>query len=212
MKITVISVQARDKNRVNVSVDGRYRFSLDIYQLSDLGIKVGQECSEQELANLEQESQFGKLYSRALEYCLSRPHSAKEIRDYLYRKTRPTRNKKGELKPGVSQLITNRAFDRLLEKKYIDDAKFAHYWVENRLVTKGISSRKLFNELRIKGVDNYIIENELCESDRNDANEIQKIIVKKRSHYPDDQKLMAYLARLGFDYDDIKRAINDSNI
>lgn len=208
MKITSISVQTRDKNRVNVSVDGKYRFSLDVCQLSDLKIKIGQDYSESELMVIEQESMFGKLYSRALEYCLMRPHSAREIRDYLYRKTRPTRNKNGELRAGISPEITERVFSRLLEKKYVDDSKFTHYWVENRSVKKGISKRKLFTELRVKGVDNLIIDSELSLTDRNDNLEIQKIISKKRSHYPDDQKLIAYLARLGFDYDDIKSAIN----
>jgi len=211
MKITSISAQVRDQNRVNVSVDGKYRFSLDTYQLIDLGIKVGLEFDETQLVALEQESRFGKVYARALEYCLTRPHSGREVRDYLYRKTRPTRDKTGELKSGISTEITSRVFDRLSEKGYIDDIKFAHFWVENRSVTKGVSHRKLVAELRVKGVGSLIIEQEFDASGRNDNNEIQKIIAKKRSHYPDDKKLMAYLARLGFDYDDIKQALNNFN-
>ena len=91
MKITAISVQARDKSRVNVSVDGRYRFSLDVLQVAELGIRIGKEYEEAELKALEEESLFGKLYTRALEYCLVRPRSRREVKDYLYRKTRPTR-------------------------------------------------------------------------------------------------------------------------
>ncbi|HEU4830551.1 MAG TPA: hypothetical protein VFS65_00050, partial [Candidatus Saccharimonadales bacterium] len=74
MKITSLSLQARDKNRVNVSVDGVYRFSLDVFQVGELGLKIGKEYEESELLALESESQFGKLYARALEYCLMRPH------------------------------------------------------------------------------------------------------------------------------------------
>ena len=101
MKITAITSQQKDKNRVNVMVDGVYRFSLDIFQYADLGIRVGKEYTDEELNDLETESQFGKLYARALEYCLMRPHSSKEVRDYLYRKTRTTkvRNRKtGEIR------------------------------------------------------------------------------------------------------------------
>src|SRR5258708_5647739 len=109
MKITAITSQQKDLNRINVMVDGKYRFSLDIFQLSDLGIKVGKEYSEAQLMELETESQFGKLYARTLEYCLIRPHSAREVKDYLYRKTRDTKvrsRRTGELKnrPGVSQV------------------------------------------------------------------------------------------------------------
>jgi len=212
MKITNISAQAKNKDRVNVSVDGKYRFSLDIFQVADLGIRVGKEYTDEELTELETESQFGKTYARTLEYCLMRPHSAKEVRDYLYRKTRTTKfrsKKTGELydKPGVSASITQRVFDRLVEKGYIDDEKFTRYWVENRNLTKGASKRKLISELRAKGVEQSIIEKHLSESVRSDEDELAKVIAKKRNRYPDDQKFMQYLARQGFSYDDIKAAL-----
>lgn len=211
MKITSIGVQQKNKDRVNVSVDGKYRFSLDIFQLVDLGIKVGNEYNEDELVTLEQESQFGKVYARALEYSLMRPHSAREMRDYLYRKTRPTRSKTGELRPGVAPEVTARVFDRLVEKGYIDDVKFTRYWVENRSVTKGASFRKLQAELRTKGVEKSIIDEAFRVTERSNDDELQKVIAKKRSRYPDEQKFMAYLARQGFSYDDIKSALQDKD-
>jgi regulatory protein len=207
MKITGITAQVRDKDRVNVMVDGKYRFSLDILQLGDLGIKVGREYSDAEMAALEEESQFGKIYTRALEYSLTRPRSQKEIRDYLYRKTRDTRTKTGDIKKGASKQLTERVFERLQEKGYIDDEKFTRFWVENRNQIKGISRRKLIAELRAKGIENVTIEAALTASDRSDNDELQKIITKKRNRYPDDQKLMAYLARQGFSYDDIRQAL-----
>lgn len=212
MKITGISAQQKDKNRVNIMVDGKYRFSLDVFQYADLGIRVGKEYSDQELNELETESQFGKLYARALEYCLMRPHSSKEIRDYLYRKTRTTKvrsRKTGEIseRPGVSQQLTTRVYDRLIEKKYIDDEKFTRFWVENRNMKKGVSKRKLQAELQSKGVDRQIIDSQLDQTERTDGDELQKIIDKKRRRYPDDQKFMQYLARQGFSYDDIKAAL-----
>jgi regulatory protein len=215
MKITAVTAQQKDKNRINVMVDGKYRFSLDIFQYADLGIKVGKDYTEEELVELETESQFGKVYTRTLEYCLMRPHSAKEVRDYLYRKTRSTKTKTrtGELKdrPGIPEVITRRVFDRLVEKKYIDDEKFAKFWVENRNLRKGSSQRKLQAELRAKGVDSTIIEQVLASSERSDGTEITKIIAKKRTRYPDDQKLIQYLARQGFSYDAIKSALADTD-
>lgn len=215
MKVTAITAQVKDKNRVNIMIDGVYRFSLDIFQYSELGIKVGKEYTDDELNELEQESQFGKLYARTLEYCLMRPHSAKEVRDYLWRKTRTTKVKtrQGELKerPGVSPALTDRVFDRLVEKGYIDDEKFTRYWVENRSLTKGASRRKLTAELRAKGVEQSIIENAMTATERSETDELAKVIAKKRARYPDDQKLMTYLAGQGFSYDDIKRAISQSD-
>lgn len=214
MRITSVSAQQKDPNRVNVMVDGKFRFSLDVFQLSDLSIKVGHEYTEQELTELETESQFGKLYSRALEYCLMRPHSAREVKDYLFKKTFSRRYKSrrtGELKerPGVSRALTERVFERLLTKGYINDEKFTRYWIENRNQTKGISRRKLQAELMAKGIERQIIERTLMESERHDGDELRKMVIKKRMRYPDNQKLMRYLAGQGFGYDDIKSAIDD---
>lgn len=212
MIITAITAQQKDPNRVNIMVDGKYRFSLDIFQVGELGVRIGRDYSDAELTELETESQFGKLYARTLEYCLMRPHSAKEVRDYLYRKTRTTRTRRratGEIveRPGVPVVVTSRVFDRLVEKGYIDDEKFARYWVENRSQTKGASQRKLQLELRAKGVDGGLVERLLRETERSDDDEIQKVIAKKQRLYPDRQKFVQYLMRQGFRYDDIVTAL-----
>lgn len=211
MIITSISAQVRNPDRVNVSIDGKYRFSLDISQVTDLGVKVGRELDENELAHLEAESQFGKLYSRALEYSFLRPHSEREVKDYLYRKTRATKykNKKGEIKEraGYAPDLADRVLRRLVEKGYVDDLRFAEWWVENRNQTKGSSLRKLTAELRAKGITSSIIDEVLARTDRTDENELAKIVAKKRAKYPDEQQLIQYLARQGFSYDDIKSAL-----
>lgn len=216
MKITDISLQVKNPDRVNVSVDGVYRFSLDIFQVGELGIKVGKEYDEAELNEIETESQFGKLYGRALEYTMLRPHSIREVKDYLWKKTRTTktRNRRtGEIqdREGVSTALTDRVFARLLEKKYVDDEKFARWWVENRNLTKGASQRKIINELRSKGVAASIIDSALGDTERTDDSELAKIIIKKRARYPDDQKFIQYLMRQGFSYDTIKSALATDN-
>lgn len=207
MKITAITVQARNKNRVNVAVDGRYRFSLEIAQMVELGLKTGAEFTEDELVALEEESMYGKVYARALEYCFVRPRSAREVREYLYRKTRPRRQKDGTVKPGISTGLAERVFDRLVEKNHIDDVRFTNFWVENRRTRQGSSARKLAAELQQKGVDRALIDTALSDTERSDDTEIQKVIAKKARLYNDPKKLMAYLARQGFSYDDIKVAL-----
>lgn len=205
--VTAITVQARNPDRVNVLVDGAYRFSLDVLQVGDLGVKIGTDYSEQQLQAFERESEYGKLYARALEYCLSRPHSHAEVRDYLRRKTRPARGKDGQLRPGASQQNADRVLERLVERGYIDDAAFARYWVENRRQAKGASRRRLEMELRQKGVASQLIADALGATERSDVDELQKVIAKRRTRYADEQKLVAYLARQGFAYDDIKAAL-----
>jgi regulatory protein len=215
VKITNISTQVKNPDRVNISVDGAYRFSLDVFQVGELGVKIGREFTEAELEQIENESKFGKLYARALEYCLMRPHSAREVKDYLWRKTRATKYKSrdGQIKERLGDSTENadRVFERLVGKGYIDDEKFARFWVQNRNLTKGASQRKLTAELRAKGVESAIIEQALAEGERSDDDELRKVIAKKRKRYDDEQKLIAYLARQGFSYDDIKSALQDEN-
>lgn len=214
MKITDISLQTRDKNRVNVSVDGKYRFSLDVFQVGELGLKIGQDCTDEELMALEAESQFGKLYARAMEYCLTRPRSIREVRDYLWRKTQSTKKRLPETgkiieRPGVKTEIAERVLARLAEKKYLDDEKFARFWLEHRFLQKGTSVRRLKLELAQKGIENDIVERLIAENIRSDDEELQKIIAKKRRKYADDeQKFIVYLVRQGFAYDDVKRALS----
>jgi regulatory protein len=212
MKVTSITQQTRNPSRVNISIDGVYRLSLDISQVVELGVKVGREYEGEELATLESESQFGKLYARALEYCLMRPHSAREVREYLYRKTKATHYKQkitGEIKErvGVSRAIADRVYQRLVDKGYIDDEKFARYWVEHRNQTRGVSQRKLQAELFAKGVASSVVTDALAVTERHDEDELAKVIAKKRAKYSDNQKFMHYLARQGFSYDDIKTAL-----
>lgn len=214
MKITALTSQVRNPDRVNVSIDGKYRFSLDITQVTDLGVRVGREIDESEFAVLEAESQFGKLYARALEYSLNRPRSVREMRDYLYRKTLSTKyksKKTGEIKErdGYAPSLTERVLSRLVDKGYVDDEKFAIWWVENRNQAKGSSLRKLRSELAAKGVPAPIVEAALEQSERSDSEELLKIIAKKRRRYPDDQRLIEYLVRQGFSYDDVKSALVD---
>ena len=95
----------------------------------------------------------------------------------------------------------------MIEKGYVDDFKFTKFWVENRNRRKGSSIKKLKSELFSKGVSSEIIEQILENSKRNDSEEIQKIIAKKAKKYTDEKKLIAYLARQGFSFDEIKRAI-----
>jgi len=62
--------------------------------------------------------------------------------------------------------------------------------------------------LSAKGVASGIIEEAIASTERNDGDELAKIVSKKRAKYPDNQKFMQYLTRQGFSYDDIKSALN----
>lgn len=190
-RITKLKQGVRDENRVNVFVDGKFVFSLDISQVVDFKLKVGQEISKEELSELEKASEFGKLYQRTLEWVLIRPRSERETYDYLKKKTFEKR---------LDENYIGSIIEKLEDKKYLDDLKFAEWYVENRFVKKGVSRRRLEVELVKKGISREIINQVFSESERNDETEILKIIEKKRAKY-DDEKLIQYLVRQGFSYE-----------
>lgn len=197
-KITELKQGVRNPDRVNVYVNSKFAFSLDISQVVDFGIKIGREISEEELEEFKKASEFGKLYQRTLEWVLTRPRSEKECRDYLYKKI---------FEKKLDKNYIDRIIAKLAEKNYLNDARFAEYYVENRFVKKGVSLKRLKMELMKKGVSKEIIEEVLADTDRNDTEELEKMILKKRSKYPDDEKLTQYLCRQGFQYDLVREMI-----
>ena len=118
-------------------------------------------------------------------------------------KNKKTGEYKTVLKQGYDQSLVEPVFKRLEERGYIDDHRFAETWVENRNISKGSSLKKLRLELTQKGISQSIVEEVLAETDRDDIAELRKIIARKAKKYPDQQKLIQYLLRQGFNYSDI---------
>lgn len=212
-RVTRLTVGVRDPNRVNVFLDGRFAFSLDVAQVVELGVKVDQELSPERLKELQDASEFGKLYQRTLEWALTRPHSVRETQDYLRRRQikrrqlnrqREREEKKPfpELRSDMMELVV----ERLIDKGYLNDEKFAAYYIENRYVRRGVSHRRLKVELQRKGIEPEIINRLLSQESRDENQEIMKIIAKKRQKY-DDNKLVNYLVRQGFGYQLAKEAV-----
>ena len=117
-KVTDIRQAVKNQNRVNIFVNGKYAFSLDLAQLVDLKLKIGKEITEDELVEYKRLSEFGKLYQRTLEWVLTRPRSVKETEDYLYKKIYEKKLEKNYL---------NNIIEKLKSRNYLDDEKFAEW-------------------------------------------------------------------------------------
>ena len=222
-ELTVTEMKAGVKNpeRVNVYVNSKFAFSLDVAQVVDYKLKTGAVLSREQLVELEKASEFGKLYQRTLEWVLLRPRSVREVRDYLLRKlkmsssgrsSRPS--SRGSLSSPRSNCgcpsedifeLSGQVLERLVSRGYLDDRRFAEFWVENRFVKKGVSRKRLRMELAKKGVAKEIIDEVL--DVRDDEEELRKMIARKWAKYDDKQKLMAYLCRQGFSYDLVKELV-----
>lgn len=76
--ITAIKPQKK-KNRVNIYLDGKYAFGLDLENFVKLGLKVEQELSEKGVSEIVQKAEFKKTLDKLLRYATLRPRSRKEI-------------------------------------------------------------------------------------------------------------------------------------
>jgi regulatory protein len=196
MKLTAIKQQVKQKDRYSIFVDGKYSFSLSEGALLDCRLVIGQELDDYQLKELKQQSADDKVYGLALRYVMIRQRSEWEIRSYLERK---------KVSPALVDIILN----RLSNYGYVDDKKFAEAWVNNRRLLRPTSLRKLQQELRAKRVSDEVIEQVLAEDETDELDALRELVVKKRGRYPDNLKLMQYLARQGFGYSDIKTILDE---
>ncbi len=192
MKISDIKEQKNKKDRFSIFLDGEYAFSLSGSDLLDSKLRIGSELDSLTRQNLEKKSADSLLLAKAYDKCLRRPHSEKEIRDYLW-------------KQKTEEELTDHIIGKCYDLKLLNDEDFAIRWVEHRRRANK-SGRFIQNELVQKGIDKSIIEDVL---DSDDKDELRAMIEKKRSKYPNEKKLIAYLQRQGFSYYDIREALTD---
>lgn len=198
MKVTSIKAQVKRAGRYSIFVDEQYSFSLSDTALLDAKLVVGQELSKEELQSLKQLSVDDKLYGQVLGYIALRPRSTWEVQMYMQKKHCPA---------SLQESILN----KLSKLRLLDDLSFARSWVQSRRLLKPISKRRLQLELRQKRIGDDIVREVLADDEVSDNDALLELIARKRklSKYKDATKLMQYLARQGFGYDDIKQALAD---
>ena len=138
--ITSIKPQGNGK-RVNIYLDNEFGFGLDLENYVKLGLKVREELTEEEVEKIRKEGEFQKTYDKILRFGALRPRSEKEYMDWLR-------------KYKVPQSLHKELFNRLKRLDFLNDRKFATWWIEQRLNFRPKSKRVLIQELRIKGIKN----------------------------------------------------------
>ncbi len=198
MKITDIKQQTKRHDRYSIYVDGNYSFSLSESELLTQGLKIGQEFDTQRFENIQLAAREDKAYSRAIDLLARRARSTWEMQEYLRRKEYETE-------------LIDKILSKLSSRGLLDDQQFAKSWVYSRRLLKSISQRRLMQELQQKRISQDIISEVLAGDETDEKKVLKQLIAKKRgqARYQDEQKLTAYLLRQGFNYDDVKAAMND---
>lgn len=202
-KITGLKLQKKNRQRVNVYLDGEFAFGLS--RITAGWLHLGQELSEEKISELKQQDAFEVAYQRTLKFITYRERSSYEIGMYLK-------------KHDIPEEITERVISRLEQAGLLDDRRFVQMWIENRNEFRPRSLRALRMELRQHGIDEGLIDESLG---RIDEYEIAYKAATKyaRRLYDQDwenfrQKLYGYLSRRGFNYEvsaEVIRKIWDEN-
>jgi len=196
-EITAIKAQKRNKDRVNIHLDGEYAFSLEM--IVAVSLKRGDYLSDERIKELQMQDSFEKAYGRTLNYLAYRPRSSAEVSRYLGEK-------------GVPSQVSEEVVQRLSRAGLLDDLAFARYWVENRETFKPRSHRLLRQELRQKGVDDELIAEAVGEVDEEEsAHQAASKQASRYAHLDDElfrQRMYNFLRRRGFSYEVIRETIS----
>ncbi len=189
--ITALKFQQRNKERVNVYLDGEFAFGLAATEAARL--RKGQSLSDGEIAALQALDDRQRAFDQAVRFLSYRPRSRAEVERYL-------RDKK------MAADVIADVIERLEQANYLNDEAFARFWVENRAEFKPRSRRALQYELRQKGLSSQAIDHALDETQDDEAAAWHAVEgrLARWAGMPRDvlrQKLAGYLSRRGFNYE-----------
>jgi regulatory protein len=187
-KITAIEPQ-KNRNRVNIHLDGEFAFGLA--RITAAWLKHGQELSDEKIAQLQAEDARERAYQQAMLFLSYRARSEKEIRQNL-------------LKHEIPEEVIEQTLEKLRESGLANDNQFARVWVENRSTFRPRSRRVLTMELRQKGLDDETVQAAVSNVDENalayESARKRADRLKGREWDEFRRKLSDYLARRGFPY------------
>ena len=196
--ITKIEEQ-KNKNRVNIFVDGSFFCGRNKETAIVFGLKTGKEIEESELKAAVTESEVKSAFEKAADYISSRMHTKFELVSKLTKK-------------GYEKSVAEKAVLKLEEYNYVNDALFAKAYINEN---QKYSSKMIENKLRQKGIAKDIIAEALSKrADESEFEACKKYAVsyakgKDLTDKAAQQKLFASLARRGFGFEIIKKVCKE---
>ena len=195
-KITALTAQKRNPNRVNVDLNGQFAFGLSRIVASWL--KIGQTLSAEKIQELKNQDSEEIAYQKALQFISFKPRTTQQTIERLE-------------KHGISQSLIETIIARLKKLEYLNDRRFAQNWVENRCLYKPRGSRLIQAELQKKGISTVLISEVVSEIDEKP---LAVAAAQKRAPrwktlpvFDFRKKMYAFLSRKGFSYDTVSEII-----
>jgi len=193
--VTALVAQQKNKKRVNLHLDGEYFCSLDLFTVMSERLKVGDTVDEKRLKEISEKEEYAKALDKSLKLISKTMHTKAQVIRYLKDK-------------GYSGRTIAKVVDKLIEYGYIDDEAYAKKYFAEKSALCG--ARKIAYELKLKGVDEKIIDGILNGADEQDEaceRVARKYLKGKPVDFQAKQKCYRYLLSKGFDYETAKRAV-----
>jgi len=200
-RVTKLSPQ-KNKKYVNVYLDGKYEFGIDLENLYKFGIKVEREFTDEEIDEIKQAANSNKTLNKLLNFATIRPRSYKEITDWFYRQK-------------VTESIWEELINKLEKLQLLDDEKFASWWINQRLEFKPRAKQALKYELRGKGISSKVIDKAIADANIDEfklANRLAQKKLRLLSRYDEEtkqKKLVNFLKSKGFNWGIIKEILEE---
>ena len=201
--ITKIESQKKNKERVNIHIDGEYAFSASAEIVYKEKIKSNMEVDEIRLEKIISEANYLKCKETSLRIITRSYKTESEMENRLFEK-------------GYDKKEIDRTMEFLKEYKFIDNRAYAEMYVKDRLRSQGI--QKIKYALLRKGIDEEEIEEVLNHVDRNSEEEVgvqlaikkyKQLIKKEEDIQKRKNKLGMYLASRGYEYSLVKEIVKE---
>lgn len=195
----IITAQKGKANKIHISVNGEYRFTVDADFWFSCGFLSGDEIDEEQLEELAGRVAVRRCYNRALNILSRRDHSRKELYVKLAR--------------ADGAAAAENATQRVVALGLIDDERYARNLARELAERKGYSRRAVVCELIHRGIDREAAQTAADEITLDEGDKIRVLLEGKYSRRLNDEKgrrqVFNALLRLGYGYSEIRSAMRD---
>ena len=200
--ITKIETQKKNKERVNIYIDGKFYKGIFAEIAFNQNLSEGMEINREKLEGILIQEEVSKAKEKALQILNGRHQSENALREKLYKRE-------------YDNKVIDQVIDYLKECNLINDEELANSLTDTCLNVKKYGRRRIKDYLYNNKIKKSQIDNIFYSIDRKVEieNAIELAENKTRNINTNDknklyQKLYRFLAYRGYEYDVIKTAID----
>ena len=197
--MVVTNIESITKTKYRVYIDDEFAFVLYKGELFKYQIHKDEEISEETIAGIKKEVLVKRAKLRAMHLLNAMPRTEQQLREKLAQNEYP-------------EDVIEAAVSYVKSFGYINDEAYIRNFIISRKNSK--SKREIVMLLGQKGLRGELVDNIVEEmyAEESELSTIKEIMIKKRwnpseMEEKEKQKMLAYLMRKGFSYEEIRRAL-----